>query len=183
MNKKLVTAALAVTVAALSVFGARELYSMGYNAGLYEGHTGWYDKGYSEGSEDGYERGFAAGISSVNAELSTVESFLSTDEHAENSSEHANSSLEHGESGDEHANNESEHGESQSASTDEQELEQREELNEHGCDFVLNENSKRFHKPNCKSISNMKEENKKYYSGSRDDLIANGYKPCGSCKP
>lgn len=169
MNKKLVTAALAVTVAALSVFGARELYSVGYNAGLYEGHTGWYDKGYSEGSEDGYERGFAAGISSVSTDSSTAESLVSTDEHEENSSEHANSSFEH--------------GESQSASADEHESEQPEESNEQECDFVLNENSKRFHKPNCKSIGNMKEENKKYYSGSRDDLIANGYKPCGSCKP
>lgn len=49
--------------------------------------------------------------------------------------------------------------------------------------FVLNKNSKRFHKPDCKSTSNMKEENKEYYSGTREELIQKGYQPCGSCKP
>lgn len=49
--------------------------------------------------------------------------------------------------------------------------------------YVLNVNSKKFHLPNCSSVKNMKEENKKQYSGSRDSLIKEGYKPCGSCKP
>lgn len=183
MNKKIAAAALAVAVAALAAFGAREIYSVGYNAGLYEGHAGWYDKGYSEGSEDGYERGFVEGISSVSTDSSTEESPVSTDEHAENSSEHASSELEHGERGNEHANGESEHGENQSTPADEHEAEQPAESNEQECDFVLNKNSKRFHKPDCKSVGKMKEENREYYSGSRDDLIAKGYKPCGSCKP
>lgn len=29
----------------------------------------------------------------------------------------------------------------------------------------------------------MKEENKQEYSGSRDDLIAQGYEPCKKCNP
>ena len=57
------------------------------------------------------------------------------------------------------------------------------DANEHGFDFVLNKNSKRFHKPECTSVSTMKEENREYYSGSREELIAKGYKPCGSCNP
>ncbi len=51
------------------------------------------------------------------------------------------------------------------------------------ADYVLNTNSKKFHYPDCDSVKDMKEYNKQEYSGSRDDLIADGYSPCGSCKP
>ena len=94
---------------------------------------------------------------------------VSTDEHAENNSEHTNGEFEH--------------DTSQPAPADEHESEQQEESNEQECAFVLNKNSKRFHKPDCKSVGKMKEKNREYYSGSRDDLISKGYKPCGSCKP
>ncbi len=50
-------------------------------------------------------------------------------------------------------------------------------------DYVLNTNSKKFHTPECGSVKDMKDYNKQEYSGSRDDLIADGYSPCGSCKP
>lgn len=169
MRKKLVMAVLTAVAAAATVFVGQQVYSAGYNAGLDEGHAGWYDKGYSEGSEDGYDRGFAAGASSMSTGLSTAELMVSTDEHAENNSEHTNGELEH--------------STSQSAPADEHESEQPEESNEQECTFVLNKNSKRFHKPDCKSVGNMKEKNREYYSGSRDDLISKGYKPCGSCKP
>lgn len=49
--------------------------------------------------------------------------------------------------------------------------------------YVLNTNSKKFHNPDCNSISEMSESNKQYYSGSRSDLIKQGYEPCGNCKP
>ena len=29
----------------------------------------------------------------------------------------------------------------------------------------------------------MKEENRQAFSGSREELIAQGYSPCGQCKP
>ena len=29
----------------------------------------------------------------------------------------------------------------------------------------------------------MKEDNKAYYKGSKDELIDNGYEACGNCKP
>ena len=51
------------------------------------------------------------------------------------------------------------------------------------ADYVLNTNTKKFHLPDCDSVSDMKEKNKKYYSGSRDELISQGYSPCGACKP
>ena len=52
-----------------------------------------------------------------------------------------------------------------------------------GPDYVLNQNSKRFHLPTCGSVKDMKPENRKDYKGDRESLIEAGYKPCGSCKP
>jgi DNA-entry nuclease len=53
----------------------------------------------------------------------------------------------------------------------------------HTADYVLNTNTKRFHYPDCQSVSDMKDSNKQYYHGSRDDLINQGYKACGNCRP
>lgn len=50
-------------------------------------------------------------------------------------------------------------------------------------DYVLNTNTKRFHNPTCSSVSDMKEKNKQSYHGSRQELINQGYKPCGNCHP
>ena len=52
-----------------------------------------------------------------------------------------------------------------------------------GTDYILNTNTKKFHYPYCHSVDRMKESNKKYFSGSRDDVIAKGYSPCGNCDP
>ena len=49
--------------------------------------------------------------------------------------------------------------------------------------YILNTNSKKFHRPSCKLARDISEKNKKNYSGSREELINRGYKPCGSCKP
>lgn len=51
------------------------------------------------------------------------------------------------------------------------------------AEFVLNIGSKKFHLPSCKSVDTIKETNRKEYIGSRDDLILQGYNPCGACKP
>ncbi len=49
--------------------------------------------------------------------------------------------------------------------------------------YILNTNTKKFHKPDCQSVKTMKETNKEEYSGSREELIQSGYTPCQSCKP
>lgn len=49
--------------------------------------------------------------------------------------------------------------------------------------YILNTSTKKFHNPNCSSAKDMKEENREASSKSRDELIADGYSPCGSCKP
>ena len=50
-------------------------------------------------------------------------------------------------------------------------------------DYVLNTNTKKFHLPTCASVSSMKEHNRKDVTATREELIAQGYDPCGSCHP
>ena len=49
--------------------------------------------------------------------------------------------------------------------------------------YVLNENTKKFHTPECSGVKDIKEGNKKTFTGSREELIKKGYSPCGRCKP
>ena len=49
--------------------------------------------------------------------------------------------------------------------------------------YILNTSSKKFHDPDCSGAATIKEQNKQTYTGSRDNLIAEGYSPCGTCKP
>lgn len=49
--------------------------------------------------------------------------------------------------------------------------------------YILNTSTKKIHYPNCKSVKQMKEKNKKTTTESRDSLISQGYSPCGNCKP
>lgn len=49
--------------------------------------------------------------------------------------------------------------------------------------YVLNTSSKKFHLPTCSGVSGMSPANRQDYTGSREDLIAAGYSPCGQCRP
>lgn len=49
--------------------------------------------------------------------------------------------------------------------------------------YVLNTSSRKFHLPTCPSVESIKEDNRQDYTGTREDLIAQGYSPCGQCKP
>lgn len=49
--------------------------------------------------------------------------------------------------------------------------------------YVLNTNSHKFHRSDCTGISDMKERARQNYKGTRENLIAQGYAPCGKCKP
>ena len=48
--------------------------------------------------------------------------------------------------------------------------------------YVLNTNTKKFHRPSCSSVKRMSPSNKKYAS-SRSSIISQGYSPCKVCKP
>jgi len=52
-----------------------------------------------------------------------------------------------------------------------------------GTNYVLNTNSLKFHYPSCGSAQKISPQNRKDYFGSRESLIADGYSPCGACKP
>ena len=54
---------------------------------------------------------------------------------------------------------------------------------EQETDYVLNTSSKKFHRPDCPSVDSMSEKNQQEYHGTREELIAQGYEPCGSCNP
>ncbi|MBQ6621604.1 MAG: DNA/RNA non-specific endonuclease [Mogibacterium sp.] len=67
------------------------------------------------------------------------------------------------------------------------ELEEGEEVTRSGpsaeLTYVLNTNTHRFHYQNCPSVKRMAEKNTRYYTGTRDEIIGMGYKPCGNCNP
>lgn len=50
-------------------------------------------------------------------------------------------------------------------------------------EYIINTNTGKFHKPECNSVTKMNTKNKKEFTGSREELIAEGYEPCGNCKP
>lgn len=49
--------------------------------------------------------------------------------------------------------------------------------------YILNMNSHTFHDPDCSSADRIKESNRKEFTGTRSELIEEGYEPCGNCKP
>lgn len=49
--------------------------------------------------------------------------------------------------------------------------------------YVLNTRTGKFHDPGCSGAAKISEENRQTYTGQRDDLIAQGYSPCGQCQP
>ncbi len=52
-----------------------------------------------------------------------------------------------------------------------------------GTTYVVNTNSGKFHDSSCDSVKDMKEKNKMYFEGTRDELIRDQYEPCGRCNP
>lgn len=52
-----------------------------------------------------------------------------------------------------------------------------------GQTYVLNTSSKKFHLPECSSVESIQEQNKQTVTCDRQDLIDQGYEPCGRCDP
>ena len=49
--------------------------------------------------------------------------------------------------------------------------------------YVLNTKTHKFHKPSCNDVKKIKPENYGTSSSSRDELMSQGYSPCGHCNP
>ncbi|MDE6203270.1 MAG: MBL fold metallo-hydrolase, partial [Lachnospiraceae bacterium] len=49
--------------------------------------------------------------------------------------------------------------------------------------YVLNNNTHKFHKPDCGSVRTIKDANREDTTRSRDEIIGLGYVPCKKCNP
>lgn len=49
--------------------------------------------------------------------------------------------------------------------------------------YVLNINSMRFHLPECEGVKDIKPENRRERTATREELIEEEYIPCGKCAP
>ncbi len=49
--------------------------------------------------------------------------------------------------------------------------------------YILNTNGKKFHTPSCPSVKTISPKNRKEYTGTRKQVTAMGYDPCGRCRP
>ena len=52
-----------------------------------------------------------------------------------------------------------------------------------GTAYVINTNSGKFHLPTCSSVEDISPSNRQDYVGDRQELLDQGYTPCGICKP
>ncbi len=50
-------------------------------------------------------------------------------------------------------------------------------------EYVLNTRSMKFHLPDCSGVAAMSESNRQDYTGSREELITQGYAPWVICQP
>ncbi|MGN0311806.1 MAG: DNA/RNA non-specific endonuclease [Lachnospiraceae bacterium] len=49
--------------------------------------------------------------------------------------------------------------------------------------YILNTNTKKFHRTSCASVEDISKKNKKTVTESREQLVSDGYSPCGNCNP
>lgn len=54
---------------------------------------------------------------------------------------------------------------------------------EESSTYILNTNTKVFHRQNCSSAKRIKDSRRSSATGTRDEIIEKGYSPCGICKP
>ena len=57
------------------------------------------------------------------------------------------------------------------------------DMPEDAPNYILNTNTKKFHKPTCSNAATISDKNRKEHFGSREELIEEGYKAAGCCKP
>ena len=61
--------------------------------------------------------------------------------------------------------------------------EEEETQNGEEMTYILNTSTQKFHFADCGGVDTIKEENRSVFTGSRADVVAAGYEPCGRCKP
>ena len=51
------------------------------------------------------------------------------------------------------------------------------------ANYVLNTSTHKFHRPTCRDVDKIAAENRSDVHTSRDNIVAQGYTPCGHCHP
>ena len=49
--------------------------------------------------------------------------------------------------------------------------------------YVVNINTKKLHLPTCSGVSDIREDSREEFSGTKEEALALGYEPCGRCHP
>lgn len=49
--------------------------------------------------------------------------------------------------------------------------------------YILNTGTKKFHRKDCDAVGSISSKNRQDYSGTRENLIMQGYTPCKGCNP
>lgn len=50
-------------------------------------------------------------------------------------------------------------------------------------EYIVNISTEKFHLPSCYTVKSMRDDNKKVVNATYEDMIAQGYIPCKTCKP
>lgn len=56
-------------------------------------------------------------------------------------------------------------------------------VDEADATYVLNANSRKFHRPDCASVADMSARNRLFFGGTREQAVELGYDSCGYCRP
>lgn len=147
---------------ALETSGYNEGYEKGHEEGYAEGREAGNSQGFTEGYTKGKEAGYASGYEAGKAE-DDQEAY---DKGYKQGVKDVNAALE------------AEPPQSEPEETPPEPAEDAETVN-----YIANTSTGKFHYPDCASVDDMKEKNKLYWTGTRDELIAQGYDPCQRCYP
>lgn len=149
---------IGIFVAAIIAFGGYFVYDSEMTKAYDEG----YDTGYEDGEDEGYDEGYDKGKSD-----GYKNGYADAKEKYEKTSSSSNQNTSNKASG-----NSSTSSNNYSSSNNEKEY-----------SYVLNKNTKKFHYSSCYSVKQMENSNKRFYNGTRTEVIEMGYSPCGNCHP
>lgn len=74
-------------------------------------------------------------------------------------------------------------GQGDKEGTADQDAAQDPQVEEAVGEYIVNKNTRRFHRPSCPSVQKMKEKNRVHFEGARKELIDGGLSPCETCRP
>lgn len=143
---------------------AKESYQEGVSDGRTEAKNEYYDERYNLGYENGYSKGYAEAKAELTPKKTSVpakqsESVVIVQEPTDKIKKQS----------------------APAAEVQKAEEPVKETVKQY--DYIINTNTGKFHYTWCSSVGQMKEKNKKYYTGTRESVVNMGYVPCKNCNP